>query len=140
MDLMITLTQYVGPWRNSPDWTIERQLNAQKLLAACLALETEAVAAGVEFPDNPVTGSGVSGQTLGGFRPQNAAQGAPNSSHKLGLAVDRFDPQGEIDDWCMANQDRMAAYGIYIEHPSATPHWSHWTIKAPGSGNRVFYP
>ncbi len=137
---MITLTQYVGPHRDSKDWTPAREQNATKLLAACVALEVEAIADGIEFPDNPATGSGVSGKAFGGFRPQDCPQGAPNSSHKEGLAVDRYDPKGHIDAWCMLNKDRMAAHGIYIEHPSATNGWSHWTIKAPGSGNRVFYP
>jgi hypothetical protein len=137
---MITLEQYVGPHVNSPDWTPARQENARKLLAACAALEVEMARGGVSFPDNPKTKSGVSGSTFGGFRPQDCPQGAPNSSHKDGLAVDRYDPAGKIDDWCMAHLDRLAVYGIYIEHPSATPGWSHWTIRAPGSGNRAFYP
>lgn len=137
---MITLDQYVGPHAKSPDWTPERQENAKRLLEACAGLEVEMTLDGVPFPDNPATKSGVSGQTFGGFRPQNCPQGAANSSHKLGLAVDRYDPHGEIDVWLMAHQDRMEVYGIYIEHPSATPGWSHWTIKAPGSGRRVFYP
>ncbi|EJL77370.1 hypothetical protein PMI15_04692 [Polaromonas sp. CF318] len=137
---MITLNQYVGPHRNSPDWTPTREQNATKLLAACAALEVEMSDAGVAFPDNPATGSGVSGQTFGGFRPQDCPQGAANSSHKQGQAVDRYDPDGEIDAWLMANQDRLVFHGLYIEHPSATPRWSHWTTRAPGSGNRVFYP
>ncbi len=137
---MITLNQYVGPHSASPDWTPERQQAATKLLAACCALEVEMARGGVSFPDNPATKSGVSGVTFGGFRPQNCTQGAPNSSHKEGLAVDRYDPRGEIDVWCMAHLDRLAHHGIYIEHPSATPGWSHWTTRAPKSGNRAFYP
>ena len=137
---MITLNQYVGPHRASPDWTPTREQNATKLLAACCALEVEMARGGVSFPDNPATKSGVSGQTFGGFRPQDCPIGAPNSSHKEGLAVDRYDPRGEIDAWCMAHIDRFEKHGIYIEHPSATPGWSHWTIRAPKSGNRAFYP
>jgi len=137
---MITLEQYVGPHADSPDWTPARQANAEVLLEACAALEDEMVTDGVVFPDNPATGSGVSGQTFGGFRPQSCPQGAPNSSHKDGMAVDRFDPHGEIDLWCMSHQDRLAVHGIYIEHPSATKGWSHWTTRRPGSGNRAFYP
>jgi hypothetical protein len=137
---MITLNQYVGPHSASPDWTPERQQNAAKLLAACCALEVEMARGGVAFPDNPATKSGVSGVTFGGFRPQNCSQGAPNSSHKEGMAVDRYDPRGEIDNWCMAHLDRLAHHGIYIEHSSATPGWSHWTTRAPKSGNRAFYP
>ena len=137
---MITLNQYVGPHRDSPDWTPAREQAATKLLAACSALEVEMARGGVSFPDNPATHSGVSGQTFGGFRPQNCPQGAPNSSHKEGLAVDRYDPRGEIDQWCVTHQDRLAVHGIYIEAPEATPGWSHWTTRAPGSGRRVFYP
>lgn len=137
---MLTILQYVGPHFPSPDWTAERQANAAQLLKACATLEAEMVKAGVNFPDNPATKSGVSGNTYGGFRPQNCPQGAPKSSHKEGLAVDRYDPKGEIDRWCMKNLDRLEAHGIYIEHDSATPGWSHWTIKAPKSGNRAFYP
>lgn len=137
---MITLEQYVGPHAKSPDWTPARQDNAITLIAICRNLEAEMVAAGVKFPDNPATKSGVSGQTFGGFRPQNCPQGAPNSSHKEGQAVDRFDPKGEIDAWLMAHQDRLVFHGLYIEAPSATNGWSHWTTRAPRSGNRVFFP
>lgn len=137
---MISLNQYVGVHRQSPDWTIARQQNASNLLKACAALEAEMARAGVLFPDNPATKSGVSGQTYGGFRPQDCSIGAPASSHKEGLAVDRYDPRGEIDAWCMAHPDRLAFHGIFIEHASATPGWSHWTIKSPRSGNRIFMP
>ena len=44
---MITLNQYVGPHRSSPDWTPIREQNATKLLAACAELEVEAAADGV---------------------------------------------------------------------------------------------
>jgi hypothetical protein len=137
---MITLEQYVGPHASSPDWTPQRQANARRLLDACINLESLASANGITFPINPATGSGVSGQTFGGFRPQNCTQGAAHSSHKEGLAVDRYDPHGDIDAWCMENLDLLEGAGIYIEHPDSTPHWSHWTIKAPNSGRRVFYP
>lgn len=137
---MITLEQYVGPHAESPDWTPARQANAVKLLAACSALQAEAEADGVVFPINKATKSGVSGQTLGGFRPQAGTVGASNSAHKTGEAVDLFDPTGAIDAWCMANQDRLKAHGIYIEHPSATKGWSHWSTRRPGSGNTVFHP
>ena len=137
---MITLDEYVGPHKESKDWTKQRQENAKKLLQACLLLEHEMLEDGVSFPDNPITKSGVSGKTYGGFRPQDCAVGAPNSSHKEGLAVDRYDPLESIDNWCMSHQDRLKHHGIYIEHPSATKGWSHWTIRAPKSGKTVFYP
>ncbi|MES2415089.1 MAG: hypothetical protein V4614_14880 [Pseudomonadota bacterium] len=137
---MITLEEYVGPHGRSKDWSEVRKYNAVSLLEACDKLEAYAVADGVEFPENPVTKSGVSGQTFGGFRPQDCPQGAPNSSHKEGQAVDRYDPGNKIDDWCLANLEKLVECGIYIEHPTATVGWSHWTIRAPKSGRRVFYP
>ena len=137
---MITMEQYVGQYDSPPDWTAARQLNAAELLVACWELEKLAIADGIEFPDNPATGSGVSGETYGGFRPQSCRIGAPHSAHKEGFAVDRYDPKGLIDSWCMANQAKLAACGIYLEHPSKTIGWSHWTTRAPLSRNRVFMP
>lgn len=137
---MITLQEYFGPHWDHPDATEERKANAERLLALCEKLELIALADGVRFPDNPVTGSGVSGNTYGGFRPQSCPQGAPNSSHKEGLAVDRYDPSNEIDAWCMENLKELNECGIYIEAPKSTPRWSHWTIKPPKSGKRVFIP
>jgi hypothetical protein len=137
---MITLEEYIGPHAQSPDWTPVRENYAVALLVCCADLEAEMIDDGVEFPDNPATGSGVSGQTFGGFRPQSCPQGAVNSSHKEGCGVDRYDPRGHIDTWCFKHQDRLAAHGIYIEAPVSTPGWSHWTTRAPRSGNRVFMP
>lgn len=98
------------------------------------------VADGVVFPDNPKTGTGVSGEVYGGIRPQDCPIGAPHSNHKQGRAVDRFDPGDLIDNWCVAHQDRLLFHGIYIEHPSKTPGWSHWQAVPPPSGHTVFYP
>jgi hypothetical protein len=137
---MITATEYFGKFHDHPDATNERKSNADTLLDACDALEALADADLVEFPDNPKTGSGVSGTQYGGFRPQDCPEGAPHSSHKEGLAVDRYDPNGRIDAWCMKNLDKLERCGIYIEHPDSTPGWSHWTIRAPASGHRVFFP
>ena len=137
---MITLQQYVGVYKDHPDLTPARLQNAQTLLSRSWSLEAEMARLGVKFPDNPKTKSGVSGTTDGGFRPQNCATGAKNSPHKEGMGMDRYDPDGKIDDWCMAHQDRLAVHGIWIEHPSATPGWSHWQSRAVPSGNRVFYP
>ena len=137
---MITLAQYVGPHAHSPDWTAPRQEAAVISLAVFAELEMEMTIDGVEFLDNPATNSGVSGQTFGGFRPQDCSQGAPGSSHKEGTGVDRYDPHEAIDDWCMSHQDRLKVHGVYIEHSSKTKGWSHWTTRAPRSGNTVFMP
>jgi len=140
---VITVDEYFGPWKDHPDATPERKQNAVLLLHACSALEYFARRDGVDFPDNPHTGTGVSGQELGGFRPQSCTQGAPHSAHKEALAVDRYDPEGLIDAYCMKHSEPgglMESCGIYLEHPSKTEGWSHWSIRRPGSGHRVFYP
>jgi hypothetical protein len=133
---MISYEQYAGPWTIPSEY----QPNAVRLLYACEDLYNEMVTDGVVFRYNPKTKTQVSGEVYGGFRPQDCPIGAAHSSHKEGLAVDWYDPLEEIDNWCMAHQERLKAHGIYIEHPDATPRWSHWTIKAPGSGNTVFHP
>lgn len=138
--MKITLEQYAGPHSESPDFNAQRQFNAVKFLEKCDALQAEMEADGVEFPINPKTGTNVSGTTFGGFRPQDCPQGAPKSSHKEARGVDRYDPREAIDKWCMSHQDRLSAHGIYIEHPTKTIGWSHWTDRAPPSGKQVFYP
>jgi hypothetical protein len=137
---MITIDEYVGIHVNSPDWTPERQANAANLLTHCAALRLRMAADGVIFKTNPKTGTCISGEIYGGFRPQDCPIGAPHSNHKEGLAVDNFDPDEAIDNWLMNHEADLEFYGIYIEHPDTTPGWSHWSIKLPGSGHHVFYP
>ena len=137
---MITIEQLYGRWINHPDATDECKAASTEFLTSVTALEAEMIAAGVSFPDNPVTECGISGNEYGGFRPQDCPQGALLSSHKLGRAVDRYDPKGEIDAWLEANIDALERHNIYIEAPSSTPHWSHWSDKAPASGHHIFLP
>jgi len=131
---MITLEQYFGKFKP------EHVENAEKLLSAVNALMSEAILDGIEFRVNPVTKSQVSGAQYGGFRPLDCPIGAPNSSHKQAMAVDLYDPKDEIDAWCVSHLDKLEIAGIYIEHPDDTKTWSHWTIRPPKSGSRVFKP
>lgn len=139
--LMITLEQYAGPWGAHPDFTAAMRANASdKLLPAVDKLEAVMIIAGVSFPNDPDTCCGVGGEKYGGFRPKDCPIGAPSSKHKQALAVDRYDPENEIDAWCLAHPAVLAECGIWIEHPSATPGWSHWQCVPPKSGRRFFYP
>jgi hypothetical protein len=97
-------------------------------------------ATGLRFTINPLTQSLVGGETLGGFRPQDCPIGAPQSAHKQGLAVDIYDPDNKIDNWIIGHQQVLKEFGLYFEHPTATPRWSHWTTRKPASGRRIFYP
>ena len=137
---MIEYLEYVGKWASSPDLTEERKQNALLLLEACRKLEMEMLLDGVLFPNNPATGSGVSGTQYGGFRPQSCPEGAPRSAHKEGQAVDRYDPANAIDNWLLSHPDALVRHGIYIEHPDYSPKWSHWAVRAPGSGKHIFIP
>jgi len=129
------MEQYVGVHADSPDWTEQRQENAQKLLVQVNALEESC---DFDWPINPATKSQVSGQTYGGFRPQDCPQGAPHSSHKEGLAVDVYDPQNTLDG--ALTDEILEQFELYREAPQSTPHWCHLTIRPPGSGKRTFQP
>lgn len=137
---MITLSQYVGPHASSKDWTPARTANATLLLAKANELLRIAAQAGIICLTNPKTKSQISGSTFGGFRPQNCPIGAPNSHHKEGRGIDIYDPDNQIDAWCMANLPSLEAVGIWLEHPDATKSWSHWQSVPPKSGNRVYQP
>lgn len=137
---MITLDQYIGTHKDSPDLTPERIKNANNLLESVNALMANAEADNIEFLINPATGSQISGKTFGGFRPQNCPQGAPKSNHKQGKGIDLYDPHGQIDAWCMANFSQLEDAGIWIEHPEATTGWSHWQSVPPKSGKRAYHP
>jgi hypothetical protein len=56
------------------------------------------------------------------------------------MAIDRFDPLGQIDGWAYRHQDLLKLAGVYLEHPGSTPGWSHWQTRKPKSGVTVFTP
>jgi hypothetical protein len=135
---VISLDDYVGPHADSPDWTPERKAAAFTMLEKSNALLADAEAHGVELEDNPKTGSLVSGEKYGGFRPQDCPQGAPHSAHKEGRGVDVYDPTGALDRWI--SDLILEKYGLYREHPADTGGWCHLTDRAPPSGRRTFHP
>lgn len=136
---MITFEQYFGPWIDHPDATPERKENARAMLVKVNGLLIYIQAQhGYAPPVNPVTGSQISGQTYGGFRPQDCPQGAPGSSHKEGRAPDVYDPMDKLDS--IIDDSLLEKFGLYREHPDSTPGWCHLTDRAPKSGHRTFYP
>ena len=135
---MISVADYFGPHATCEDATVERKVAAADMLDKVNALLVEAEQFGVELQMNPDTGTLISGQTFGGFRPQSCTVGAAHSSHKEGRAVDIYDPHGELDRWI--TDLMLEKHGLYREHPADTVGWCHLSDKAPGSGKRTFHP
>lgn len=96
--------------------------------------------AGITLENSPITGSPITS----GWRPPAVNASVPGaalrSKHMTGQAIDLFDPDGDLDDWCTANANRLAAVGLWLEHPLATKGWCHLQTVPPKSGNRIFYP
>ena len=97
---------------------------------------------GVGWDINPRTRTIVSS----GWRPPEINAGtkgaALRSKHMLCRAVDLYDPDGELDEWCISPEGlrAMEDVGLWLEHPAATKGWCHLQTLPPGSGRRVFYP
>lgn len=136
----ITEAHYFGVYQDHAGVPPEHRANARILLERVNTLLERAERDGVTLDINPYTHTHVSGKGEGGWRLPQATTGAPNSAHKVGQAVDIYDPDGDLDDWCLDNQDSLVMLGLYLEHPAATKGWCHLGTRAPRSGKRVFYP
>lgn len=136
--MMLTMAAYAGKWLAHPDFTKPYQNNAATLIKNVSLLLNAAERAGVVIPTNPATGSQVSGEQYGGFRPQACPIGAPQSAHKTGMAVDVYDPENKLDAWI--NDGILTQYQLYREAPESTPGWCHLTTRPPRSGRRTFKP
>ena len=134
----ISFTDYFGPWLGCSEMTDDAEDNANELLATVNDILEIAESCGVDLPTNHKTGTLVSGEKFGGFRPQSCKEGAPKSAHKIGAAVDVFDPDNKLDEWL--NDDILTTFDLYREHPDSTPGWCHLTTRAPKSKRRTFYP
>lgn len=134
----IDIDDYFGPWIDSQDVTEEVMANAIELLDKVNPLLSLAATVGVKIKTNPKTGTLVSGTKYGGFRPQSCKEGAKNSAHKTGEAIDVYDPSGMLDHWI--DDHLLETFGLYREHPDATNGWCHLSKRAPKSGKRTFYP
>ena len=138
--MTLTLEELYGKWLNHPDATKECKEDSEQFLVLVNALMKTMNDDGFSFKINPLTGSVVGGETFGGFRPQSCPIGAPQSAHKLGRACDLYDPDNAIDSWLTAHPLAVNSIELYFEHPQATPYWSHWSDRKPGSGRKFFMP
>jgi hypothetical protein len=97
--------------------------------------------AGVSLEASPRTGSIVSS----GWRPPAVNSSVPGaavrSKHLSCQAIDLYDPDGDLDEWCLAvAETALRDLGLWLEHPAATKGWCHVQTVPPRSGRRVFYP
>lgn len=120
--------------------TDELRKNALQTVAKANMLLTRLLADKVPLEASPITHTLVSS----GWRPAEVNAQTPGaavrSKHMTCQAIDIYDPEGLIDDWCMEHLGALEAIGLWLEHPSATKGWTHWQIVPPRSGKRVFYP
>ena len=136
---MITLDEWLGPYRDHADATPAIRENALAMLDKVNELlVTYAEIEGGTVPTNPSTKSQVSGSNNGGFRPKNSTVGAPFSKHKTGHAVDLYDPGNKLDSWI--DDGILEEFGLYREHPDDTQGWCHLQDVSPGSKVRTFKP
>lgn len=138
--MVITLSDYFGPWADHADLTPERRDNAVRLLAAVNPLLKHLEQNSIRTRHNPRTGTLVSGDVFGGFRPQSCPIGAPLSAHKTGEAVDVFDPYGSIAGYLFVRQNLLIQAKLWMEAPTATTGWCHLQIRPVKSGRTVFNP
>lgn len=135
-----TQDDYFGQWLDHKDLTEEVSKNAEDLLRRVNLVCEVCDMDGIDFPLNPKTGSYVSGEKYGGFRPQDCPIGSPKSAHKTGQAVDIYDPKHEIAPWFAKHPALLREHGLYMEDPKATPTWCHLSNRAPKSGKTIFMP
>ena len=140
---MITSAQYFGFKIKLPDCTLDCRNSAAILLDRVNHLLDEAFMNGSYRDDiDPDTGTQISGSRNGngdgGFRLLSSTTGALHSAHKLGKAVDVYDPRNELDDWL--TDELLAQFELYREAPTSTQGWCHMQTLAPGSGHRTFIP
>jgi len=125
--------------------TSDIESNISVIVSRANKLLDAVVAAGVPLEIN-ARGNHVNS----GYRPPEFNATVPGaalrSKHMRGLAIDIFDPEGEIDNWLLSQQDAggeiplLSDIGLWLEHPSATKGWCHVQCVPPGSKRRVFYP
>ncbi len=131
---MITVEQYFRDFEHTETHTE----NAKALLNRVAMLIAFAETQGVKARINKKTGSIISGDTYGGFRPLSCPIGAEKSAHKQGMAVDIYDPDNALD--AFVNDIILTKFDLYREHPDDTQHWLHVSTKIPASKRRTFKP
>src|SRR3990167_6517242 len=88
------------------------------------------------FGEHRKVNSGWRPMAINAFTPGAAVK----SKHMTCQACDLDDPEGDLDEWCLAHPEILAKIELWQEHPASTKGWTHVQIVPPRSGKRVFYP
>ncbi len=131
---MLALEQYF----NGLEHSIEQTKNATLLINRVGVMLSEAEKAGVKVPVNKRTKSIIAGDGNGGFRLESCQVGAKDSAHKQGMAVDLYDPFGDLDGWL--DDIKLFKFDLYREAPGSTGTWCHLQTRKTKSGKRTFFP
>lgn len=140
---MITLQDYF----QSKPHPKEHEENAIILLELVDDYLRECAHLGVyNWPVDPDTGTHISGSKGGsgdgGYRGVDSKTGTAKSMHRIGNAIDIFDPEQLLAKYTDTpiGREHLISAGLFIEHPRWTPGWLHVQSVAPRSGHRVFIP
>lgn len=136
---MIILEQYFGAKPHSD----AQATNAQCLFTRVNGLLDKACADGAyDYWIDPDTGTQISGAKGGagdgGFRLPDSATGLKKSNHKDANAVDVYDPDRTLAQWCVSNKSNLALAELWMEDPRWTPVWVHLQTLPPGSDKRIY--
>ena len=97
----------------------------------------------VDRVNNLLSHFGQFRKVTSGYRPSainsQIKKAAEHSNHTVCRACDLYDPEGDLDRWCVNNQKYLEEIGLWLENPSDTPGWTHCQIVAPKSGHRIFF-
>ena len=134
---MITLQDYFGDKAHPTEYNLNALTLLYRVNNLLAAYTTDT---GLIIPNNPATGSQVSGSGDGGFRLPTSTTGSSKSAHKVAQAVDIADHGEHLDKWLDKYPDALIKYDLYREEPSATINWCHLGTRKPLSGKRTFKP
>ena len=138
---MITIENYFGDKKHPP----EHEANATKLLIKvnrllAIAQNDNSYHVWIDTDTGTQISGAKGGSGDGGYRLPNSKTGASNSSHKTGEGVDIYDNLRILAQWCVHNQDKMDACGLWAEDFRYTNGWVHLQSKQPPSGKRIYIP
>ena len=127
----ITLDEYFNVHRDSPEITAKIKHNAKELLKRVNSLLTD-----LKFELNDIV-------VTSGFRPlayNIKVGGAKRSRHVRGLAIDIYDPTGNIYHKIVKNLGNLTSRDLSVEDGRYTPDWVHIQWPPPPSGRTIFIP